>query len=471
MFKTTPAGPGIKRNAPEVRQWLTYITMEGAFATVFIMFTGGAFLTGLALMFGANDFDIALLASIPFILQVFQILSAYIVDHTGKRKSITYWGLLIGRQVWWIILLILFIPFGWRLEALIALVIFSNIMVMLASPGWLSWMADLVPDKIRGRYFGVRNISVSAATILSLILGGMIIDKFTELNLEHVGYAIIISVGALFALAAVIILNRLPDKPAIQVKTDGDWGRLLEPLKDRKFKRLLKVFFVWNFAIGISAPFFAPHMLNILKMNFTLISLYSSAAALIAILLNKSWGKVIDRFGCKPVIGFTAFGIAMIPLFWFIPRQGHLNILIFESIYSGFLWAGFNLAAFNIPIANSPKQGRTVYLAMFSVVTGLSFFAASIIGGMLAQNWSGLHWYIGNTEIINYHLIFAISSVLRLLAAFLMLTFKEPTEKGIPIMVQFVGYSILRRLSIGRQIFPWFLKRVPNGETAGETAV
>jgi len=409
-------------------------------------------------MFGANDFEIALLAAVPFLAQVAQIFSAYIIDLKGWRKSITIWGSLVGRQVWWLLLPLLFFQSGWNLEILIGLVIISNILVMLATPGWMSWMADLVPARTRGRYFGVRNIYVSIATITAMIAGGIIIDKYRALDREYLGYAIIIAIGAAFALAAVIILNRLPDKSASEIKTNGDRGHILVPLRDRKFRRLLKVFMMWNFAIGISAPFFAPHMLSNLKMSFTLISLYSSAAALIAVALNKSWGKAIDRFGSKPVVGFTAFGIAVIPLIWFIPREGYLDILIFESIFSGFLWAGFNLAAFNIPIANSPEQGRTMYLAMFSVVTGLSFFTASIVGGALAQNWSGLHWHVGGQDVVNYHLIFAISSVLRLLAAFLVLTFREPEEKGIPIMIQYVGYSILRRLTVGRQLFPWFMK-------------
>lgn len=466
-MKNASIRPSSFNSNSAIRKWLYYITTEGAFATVFIMFTGGAFLTGLALMFGANDFEIALLASIPFLAQVAQILSAFLVDKTGKRKSITFWGSLIGRQVWWLLIPVILIPFGWRLEALIILVIFSNILVMMATPGWLSWMADLVPDKIRGRYFGMRNIWVSIATVSAMIIGGVIIDNFRRAGLENLGFCILIGIGAIFALIAVTILNKLPDKQAIEIKSDGDWARLFEPLKNRRFRRLLKVFFVWNFAIGISAPFFAPHMLSVLKMSFTQISLYSSASALIAIALNKSWGRIIDRFGCKPVAAFAAFGIAGIPMLWFVPREGHLNILIFESIYSGFLWAGFNLAAFNIPISNSPRHGRTIYLAMFSVVTGLSFFAASIIGGMLAQNWSGIHWHLGNQIVINYHLIYAISSGLRLMTAFLMLTFREPDEKGIPIMIQFVGYSILRRLAIGRQLFPWFLKRIPNGDIKG----
>jgi len=429
------------------------------------MFTGGAFLTGLALMFGANDFEIALLAAVPFLSQIVQILSAYLIDRTGKRKSFTVWGSIIGRQIWWLVIPLLFVNTPWNLELLIMLVIFSNVSVMMATPGWLSWMSELVPQRTRGRYFGVRSIYVSIATITAMIVGGMIIDEFRSYGDEHAGYAVIIGIGAAFALAAVLILRRLPDKSAEQIKSASQSGHLFEPLRNNSFRRLLKVFTMWNFAIGISAPFFVPHMLGNLKMSFTQISIYTSAAALIAVILNKSWGKVIDRFGCKPVIGFTAFGIAFIPMLWFFPRAGHLNVLIFEVIYTGFLWAGFNLAAFNIPIANSPREGRTVYLAMFSVVTGLSFFIASILGGAIAHNWVDLHWHIGNQIIVNYHLVFAISSILRLFAAFLVLTFKEPKEKGIPIMIQFVGYSILRRLSIGRQLFPWFLKRNGNGET------
>ena len=44
---------------------------------------------------------------------------------------------------------------------------------------------------------------------------------------------------------------------------------------------------LWNFAIGISAAFFAPHMLTNLGMNFFQISLYSAAGALVAIALNR----------------------------------------------------------------------------------------------------------------------------------------------------------------------------------------
>ena len=102
-----------------------------------------------------------------------------------------------------------------------------------------------------------------------------------------------------------------------------------------------------------------------------------------------------------------------------------------------------------------------MYLAMFAVITGLGFFLASIGGGVLAHKFSYIHWHLGRQTIVNYHILFVISSALRLLAAFLVTTFHEPTEKGLPIMVQFMGYSVLKRLSVGRQIHPWY-RRVVN---------
>ena len=438
-----------------VRKWLPFVTLEGAFANVFIVYTGGAFLTGLALMLGANDFEIGLLAAIPFLSQMAQLFSAYAIDRTGKRKPITMWCIILGRQLWWLLLPLLFVSGNWRLEALLIIVIFSSILIMFATPGWLSWMAELVPDRIRGRYFGNRSAVIAISTISSVLLGGIILDKFRAINHELIGFAIIIGAACLFALIAVILLGKLPDKSPAEIKVKRTWSHIIEPLKNKAFRHLLRVFMVWNFAIGISAAFFAPHMLNNLKMTWTLIAMYASIASLVAVALNKPWGILIDRFGSKPVIATCAFGIAIVPMIWWIPRADFLWILWFESIFTGGLWTGFNLAAFNIPISNSPKEGRAIYLAMFSVVTGLAFFAASLMGGALAQTWSHVHWHLGKQIIVNYHLLFALSSVLRFLGAFMALSFHEPKEKEIPLMIQTMGYAVLRRLSVGRQLFPW----------------
>ncbi len=450
----TSTSTGNHRRASSVRAPLAAVSIEGGLATVFIILTGGAYITGLALLWGANDFEIGLLAAIPFLAQFAQLPAAVWIDRTGLRKSITVWSAVAARQSWWLLVPLLFLPAGWRLEFLIGVVIFSAFSIMISTVGWLAWVADLVPDRIRGRYFGMRSVSVAVSTLIATISGGIILDHFRGRGEESLGFAIIIAAGCAFALAASILLGKVPDRSRDQIRVRTNWQSFLEPLKDPKFRRVLKVFSMWNFAIGTSAAFFAPHMLTNLRMSFTQISLYSSAAALVAIGLNRPWGAVIDRFGCKPVITFCAFGIAFIPTVWVFPRPDFLWVLIPEVFFSAILWAGFNLAAFNMPIAFSPKNHRTIYLAVFAVVTGFAFFAASLIGGTIAEALSGLHWKVGPQTIVNYHVLFVLSTVLRLLTAFMVMSFHEPNETRLPVLMQFIGYSVLKFLSVGRQVFP-----------------
>lgn len=433
-----------------IRRWLSVITIEGALANVFTVLTGGAFLTGLALWLGANDFQIGLLAAIPFLAQVAQLLSAYLVDKTGYRKAITVWASVLARQIWWAMFLLLLMPINWRLQALIAVVSIYGVAIMVATPSWTSWMSDIIPDEIRGRYFGYRSAAIGVTTLVATIFGGILLDRLRALGRPDIGFATIVGTAGLFALIAVILLGKIPDRPPSEIRIGFSWERLVAPIRDKTFRHLLRVFFVWNMAIGLAAPFFAAQMLNNLKMSFTQISIYTSVFSIVAVTLYKPWGGLIDRFGSKPVIVFCAFGLALVPLLWWIPRPGYLWILWFEAVYSGALWAGFNLGTFNIPIANSPKEGRTIYIAMFSLVTGLGFFAASIMGGVLSQSWNHFHWQMGKQTVINYHLLFALSGGLRFLAALLILTFREPVEKSLPDMIQFMGYAALKRLLSGR---------------------
>jgi MFS family permease len=451
-------------NHASLHRELPFVCWEGALANVFIVLTGGAFLTGVALYLGAGDFEIGLLGAIPFFAQTVQLLAAYVIDRWGRRKQITLLASLLARQLWWLLIPLLFISQSWRLTAFLVLVILSSIAIMIATPGWLSWMADLFPARIRGRVFGSRSAAVATATVSATVLGGLILDHFHRLHHEATGFATLIAMACLFALAAVLLQRVVSDRPMPGRDSRLSLAALLKPLRNVEFRRLLRVFFMWNLAIGISAAFFAPHMLTNLKMNFTQISLYSSAVSLAAVGLNKPWGKVIDRFGAKPVIVFCAFGISVIPIVWLFPRPDFRWILGIEAIYTGALWTGFNLAAFNMPLAHSPNRSRTTYLAVFSVATGIAFFLASLSGGILAEWLAPIHWHVGSQTVVNYHILFVISAFLRLAAAFMFVGFHEPREQGVPVMIQFMGYAFLKRITVGRPLLPFGLKQqIENG--------
>lgn len=439
------------------RASLPIICWEGMAANAFVILTGGAFLTGMAIFLGANDLQIGIVGAIPFLAQVAQLLSAGYSRVVGGRKKATLLALIVGRHVWLLGIPLFFMSGAWRIYAFGALLLISSIAIMIATPSWMSWIADVVPERVRGRFFAARNSVVAVSTIAATIAGGQIIDTYRSANSEGIGYAIIVGVAVLSAFIAVIFLSRVPDTE--EAESFGGWRGILEPLQSLQFCHLLRLFFLWNVAIGISAAFFAPHMLTNLHMTFTDISLYTAATSISAVVITKLWGVLTDRFGSKPVLGVSAFGIAAIPLIWLIPTADTYWILWIEALYTGTLWAGFNLAAFTIPISNSPRKKRTIFLALFAVITGLAFFAASVIGGIIAQVSSGFRVELAGQMFVNYHLLFVISSILRFVSAVLILRFHEPNEKSIPIMLQFVGYAVVKHITVGRQIFPIHAKR------------
>jgi MFS family permease len=458
---------GFQAGRPEhgtsaLRSDLRRIVWEGALANIFIVLTGGAFVTGMALMLGANHFEIGLLAALPFLAQAAQPLSSLFPHVKERRKPISLLGVTLGRQAWLLAIPLFFVKGDWVLPAFLFVITLSSVANMLVAPVWLGWISDIVPRDIRGRFFGARSAGVAITTLVFSILGSLVLDWFSARGHAPAGFTILVVLAALAGAVASLALSRVSDRPAprpVPQIVRGDW---LRPARDPEFRRVLRLFFTWNFAIGISAPFFAPHMLVNLKMSFFMIGLYSAGQSVIALASNRPWGVLIDRFGSRSVLIFCATGIGFIPLFWLPLRPDFLWLMMVEMVFSSFLWAGFNLAAFTLPIDTSPRDDRTYYLAWFATVTGLAFFAASFLGGLLAETWSTFSWPVGKQIFLNYHIIFVISAGLRMASAALLYVLTEPSERKIPMMVQLMGYAVLKHVSLGRQIMPFAVEGTDN---------
>ena len=127
------------------RKALRISTIEGSWAALHFLITSGVFFTGFALMLGANDFQLGLLGAIPVLAQVFQVVGAYLIERTGWRKGIVAWFSVISRTLW---LPIAFIPFFVHSRAVLIFMILyaiSSILMNIAVPGWVTWMAALTP--------------------------------------------------------------------------------------------------------------------------------------------------------------------------------------------------------------------------------------------------------------------------------------------------------------------------------------
>lgn len=462
-----------KLTSRQIRKGLKISIWEGAFATVHVTLTSGAFLIGYALLLGVNDFQLGLLAALPFLAQMLQPLGALLVQRLKQRKTFTLSGAVFFRGIW---IFLVFIPFlhlskGHKILLFLFIVALSAVVNNLTTVSWLSWMADLVPQKIRGRYFAIRNNILQIVTMCVYFGGAKLLDHYKNLkpdeinfrlfdfsnftNLSVLGFILVFSSGVIAALCATFLLSFQPEPAFHRYESKrGFLQDMLTPFRHKEYQRLILFFVLWSFTVGIASPFWIPHMLKNLHLDYYIISLFSVVAGTFSLISQPFWGRLIDRYGCKPVLRFNLAFIMFIPYLWFFVTPQNYFLLWLDALMGGIFWAGFNLAIFTIVLQISPQEGKPYFLASTSFVNGLFTFLASLTGGIIANQLSGFRWELYGQTLINFHILFFLSALGRIGGLLVLGKIVEPKAKPITEMVSELGY--------------YFGKKVLGGEKFGK---
>jgi sugar phosphate permease len=133
------------------------------------------------------------------LLNLLQPVGAYFADRTTSRHNFCLWIFGVSRVLW----LFLVVGIGWvswsntdphRLVSwTLGMVLVTNILNALGSSSWVSWMAALVPHRLRGRYFGFRNSTGSLTTLLSVPLFGFAVSAWPNGTMQ--GYGVVLVLG------------------------------------------------------------------------------------------------------------------------------------------------------------------------------------------------------------------------------------------------------------------------------------
>ncbi|MBU2043930.1 MAG: MFS transporter [Candidatus Omnitrophica bacterium] len=415
---------------------LNFSIIDGALSAVMGSLAGGMFLMGFALkVLKAEVSQIGLLAALPMFANLIQIFGSYIIEKTGKKKLFCFICVGLSRLLWIAIIMLpmaIFSSFSdWRVLVLVIVIAASSLLSSLSGVAWLAWMSDLVPENVRGTYFGKRNMIASACGAVVILAAGKFLtlwgSRFGEDN--PYSYIIIFSLGLAVGLLSTWFLIRIPEaESAIQTpKNSIDFSLFLKPLKNHNFFRLIIYVSCWIFGVQLAAPFYGVFMISNLKIDFSTITIFGTFAMLATLLMMKIWGPISDKLGNKPIIIVSGLILATIPLLWIValPKNYYLPIMIAHLLTGAFM-AGASLSQFNILIKLSPREGRSAYLALFAAITGIIGGTAPIIGGWLSQIFESFHFMIFAYQVSNLHMIFLISAVIQVLTLFFILKVSEP---------------------------------------------
>jgi MFS family permease len=448
----TPGLVGAPEAAPEaratpgsrLRRSLRACTAEGLFAEVFSACAGGAVLTGWAIHLRVGTLLTGIIVALPQLAQVVQIPGAWTTAWLGHRRAcVAFVG--ASRLV---ALPLALLPL-WRPPQatagalLVGVAAAAAVLSVLGNNAWVSWMGELVPRRIRGRYFGRRAALCTVGSAVASGGAGLLLDWARPRGLTGVALAGLELAACAAGVTTAWLLSRQHDPAPLAEAPPRSLRPAFRPFGDRSVRGLLAYLAAWNFAVGIAGSFFSLHMLQNLRMGFLLIALHGATLATARVVTAPLWGRAIDRLGARPVLVTCGIGIGAIPLIWLVASPDRLWPLAFDAVSAGVLWGGHNLATFALPLSVTPRRGRPHYLAAFAVTSGVAFSVATALGGALASAVPA-RFTVSGHSFFSLQLLFAVSVPLRLGAAFFALRIHEPAAAKVGALLAEVRPTVSR---------------------------
>jgi MFS family permease len=406
-----------------LRRSLSASTLEGVFAEAFVACSSGAVLTGWALHLGCSTLEVGLLGALPFLSQAIQLPSAWLTATLGRRR-VAVATVTASRLAFLPLAALPFLPLAPRSARLLLLAVaaVSAALGVAGNNAWTAWMGELVPERLRGRYFGTRTAVCTLGACAAGLGTGMLLDGAGG---DRAGLALagLAAAAAATGLVTGALLSR-QHEPATPPSPPPDLRVLLRPLGDPAARAILAYQVAWNASVGFGGGFFALYLLGDLGLAFSVLALHASGTAAVRVLAAPLFGRAIDRLGARPVLAACSFAVGLTPFLWIAAAPGRLWPIALDALVGGAAWGGHQLASFALPLAVAPRRERPFYVAAFSAAGGVSFAAAAAAAGALAGALPPRFALLGR-QAHGLELLFALSAAGRLLSAPLALRIRE----------------------------------------------
>ena len=157
-------------------------------------------------------------------------------------------------------------------------------------------MISIVPQRMRGRFFSIRErYLIFISSVVNVVIGG-ILDRFELQGNTYEGYIVMFAVAFVAMILNLVgyLMIKEPPLPATQNKIS--FKKLFTlPLKEQRFRKIIVLFFMWGLSLNFSSPFFSVYMVSKLRLSYTFITVSGLLNALTYVITVSIWGKIADR--------------------------------------------------------------------------------------------------------------------------------------------------------------------------------
>lgn len=445
------------------------IVVAGCLAMAYTQLTMSPATIQYAREFNASAFHIGVLGALPTGMLFLQFVAAVAANHLKHRRRLWMSVSLVQRLI---CVPVAVGPLVWPevpdlvwVWSLIAVTAANHGMLHFSTPLWLSWMGDYLPRDGLSRYWGVRHLWMQWTAAGSLLAGSLLL-LYGGLEIRP-AFAVLVGAGAVFGVADILLFLKV-DEPPVQPAGDMRLKSVLtEPFRDRTFRSFIGFTCFWYFAAMTGAPFITLYLLERVGMRLDLVLLLWTCSWIGGAAFSGRFGRLTEDYGNRPVLilcmAFKSLNMIALLL---IPADPRLAFWILVPVFmiDAVLNSGIAIANNGFMLKNSPAENRTMFIAAGTAAAGMVGGLTSIAAGAVLVATEFVEFPAGALTVSNFHLMFALSLMLRLVAALLARRIREPkSHDTVQVVTLLVGVTPLRIMR-----YPLGLYRSVRTGTVGE---
>lgn len=396
----------------------------------------GSLVIYLASDLGAQGLGLSLVLATPNLAGLLRLVAPAIVYRAGTARracltlSTASYLLIVGLPV--IAALAPSFSRGGAVAAMIALLFAHQLLEYIGTVALWAWWGDLVPERIRGRYFARRQIIQLAVSIPTLLASGHFADLWRQRFGDDpdrllLAYAIPTGLGAALLLASLLPLVFMPPTRRYpRPDTRLVWSAISAPFVDRRFLWLL-VFRSWfSLANGITQVVqSAIYPKVILGFGVGPMNAFRVVTGVGQMAGSRAVGKWSDRFGNRPVLMAAQACVSLSLVFYIVARPETRWWLAGAWVLFA-AYVAHNICLPNLVLKLSPELERPAYFAAFDALGSVFHAAATVAGGLLFDYLRATSSDSAGEPLGSCLVILVLGLVMRSLGVVLLAIVREP---------------------------------------------
>jgi len=357
----------------------------------FLSFNNGFLLAYFANLGISSSSILILLSLFPVTQFIFMIPSSYLSDNFGKKfiggigHVFCVFGFLLLMNASFFLNNLLFWIVG------LGIVMFG-IGIAMSISSWFALIHPIIPEKIRGRFFGSLRFTWQSVGFIFTLVVIYILEQYPNLEI----YQLVIGVITFCFALRLLFYLRIPELDKISTKRESFIRSFQKVVTIPQFLPFCAYCFLLTLFTGACPQLFnliEKDIIQMEKVDIVFLGNLLVVGALVGFFLG---GFMVDRFGTKYVFLCCHFGFGSIIFLFLFRNYFPIEIKIFVGIITilfGLIQAASSIAMTSETLLLIPNENKSLstglWFTLYSGGVGLSgiLCAQALKLGILSDKW------------------------------------------------------------------------------------